>query len=151
LLSSSFTAANSVQPRGISLGSGGDGSGTGQEVAFSVDFTDPLSLPADHYFFVPQVELSSGDFLWLSAPRPIVPPGTSFPPGTTDLQSWTRDAGLDPDWMRVGTDIVDGGPPAPTFNAAFSLTGIIPEPGTLAVLGTGLLGLAMLRRTRSKQ
>jgi len=32
---------------------------------------------------VPQVEITTatGEFLWLSAPRPIVPPGTPFPPG----------------------------------------------------------------------
>src|SRR5262249_25672520 len=96
LLQASFTALNSVQPGGIVLGKGGDGSVTGQEVELSVTFTDPFSLPADHYFFVPQVELSSGDFLWLSAPKPIVLPGTPFPMGVTDLQSWTRDAALDP-------------------------------------------------------
>ena len=86
-----------------------------------MSFTDGLLLPANHYFFVPQVEVTDddGDFFWLSAPKPIVPPGTQFPPGFTDLQSWTRDAALDPDWLRVGTDITDQGP----FNAAFSLNG----------------------------
>ena len=58
---------------------------------FSVDFTTPFLLPADHYFFVPQVQLSDGNFLWLSAPKPIGADGTPFPPGFTDLQSWTRD------------------------------------------------------------
>ena len=103
---------------------------------------------------MPQVDVSGGSpgaaFFWLSAPRPIVPPGTSFPAGFTDLQSWTRDAALDPDWLRVGQDIV-GGSVFPTFNAAFSLTGVVPEPGTFAVLGTGLLGLAFLRRSRSRR
>jgi prepilin-type N-terminal cleavage/methylation domain-containing protein len=38
---------------------------------------------------------------------------------------------LDPDWLRVGADIV-GGPPAPTFNTAFSLSGqSVPEPSSL--------------------
>jgi hypothetical protein len=99
-----------------------------------VTFNTPFVLPADHYFFVPQVQLDSGDFLWLSAPRPIVSPRTPFPPGFTDLQSWTRDAALEPDWLRVGTDIVGPlatGGPAPTFNAAFSLSGtVVPEPST---------------------
>jgi hypothetical protein len=141
----SFTAANSVTPGGIHPApgqtTGGNGPQTGEEVEFSVSLTKPIDLPADHYFFVPQVLLSSGDFLWLSAPRPIVPPGTSFPLGFTDLQSWTRDQFLDPDWLRVGTDIV-GGSPAPTFNAAFSLSGaVIPEPSTWAMMLIGFAGL----------
>jgi hypothetical protein len=83
--------------------------------------------------------------LWLSAPKPIVAPGTPFPPGFTDLQSWTRDdPGIAPDWLRVGTDIV--GPNSddvtPTFNAAFSLNGaLIPEPSTWAMMLLGFAGL----------
>ena len=78
-------------------------------------------------------------------------PGTTpFPAGVTDLQAWTRDAMLDPDWLRVGTDIVGGTTP-PTFNTAFSLEGtIIPEPGTitLMVLGLVLIGVARYRIVR---
>ena len=68
---------------------GGNGSVTGEEVQFNVTFTTPFDLSAGHYFFVPQVEITDpdGNFFWLSAPKPIVPP----PPGFTDLQSWTRD------------------------------------------------------------
>jgi len=97
----------------------GDGPVTGQEVRFDVTFDTPLLLPVGHYFFVPQVEVSSGVFYWLSAPKPIVAPGTPF---TGDLQAWVRDENLAPDWLRVGTDIVGGAPP-PTFNASFSLDG----------------------------
>ena len=131
IISPSFTANNSVTPGGIhpqpGQTTGGNGPATGEEVTFNVVFTPSFSLPADHYFFVPQVQLASGDFFWLSAPRPIVPPGTPFPQGYTDLQSWTRDTFLAPDWLRVGTDIV-GGVPAPTFNFSFSLTGFVPHP-----------------------
>jgi PEP-CTERM motif len=149
LLAANFVAANSVQPGGINpfpnFHTGGDGPVTGDEVKFSVNFTTPFLLPADHYFFVPQVQLDDGDFLWLSAPRPIVSPGTPFPPGFTDLQSWTRDEMLDPDWLRIGTDIVGTGidrPTAPTFNAAFSVTGsVVPEPSTWAMMLLGLAGL----------
>ncbi len=153
VLSNSFTAANSVLPGGIhpmpGQTTGGNGPVTGQEVEFDVTFTNPISLPPDHYFFVPQVEITTanGEFLWLSAPRPIVPPGTPFPAGFTDLQSWTRDQFLDPDWLRIGTDIVGGATP-PTFNAAFSLVGDIPEPTSLALVGTALAGFGLWHRRR---
>jgi len=150
----SFTALNSVQPGGIhpmpGQTTGGNGPLTGQEVQINVTLTVPFNLPADHFFFVPQVALTGGaQFYWLSASRPIMGTGTTpFPPGVTDLQSWTRDAMLDPDWLRVGMDIV-GGNPAPTFNQAFSLDGtVVPEPGTiiLTLVGIGLVTVGRLRR-----
>src|SRR5262249_30676317 len=77
VVQSTFTANNSVKPGGIhpmpNQTTGGNGSVTGQETVITVNFTTPFDLPADHYFFVPQVELSNGDFFWLSAPRPIIP------------------------------------------------------------------------------
>ncbi len=155
ILSASFTALNSVvngihpKPNQTTLG---EGPVTGEEVLFDIIFNTPVVLGADHYFFRPEALLSSGDFLWLSAPKPIVAPGTPFAP---DLQSWIRDDNLAPDWLRIGTDII-GPPPtgglAPTFNAAFSLSGTVPEPGTLALLGIGGLSLVGLnRRTRRAQ
>ena len=130
---------------------GGNGPITGQEVLFTVNFTTPIDLPPDHYFFVPQVEVNGGEFLWLSGTRP----NPLFPAGFTDLQSWTRDAMLDPDWLRIGTDIVglvNGA--IPTFNAAFSLDGVeTPLPGALPLFATGLgvLGLLGWRRKRKAQ
>jgi VPDSG-CTERM motif len=149
LLNATFTANNSVQPGGIhpqpGQTTGGNGAITGEEVNFVIDFTTQLNLPPGHYFFVPQVELSGSDenFFWLSATKPLLPPSTVFMP---DLQAWTRDANLDPDWLRIGTDIVGGTTP-PTFNAAFSLTGIAPDTGSTALLlGIALGAMAWLRR-----
>jgi len=154
-LNPSFTALNSVQPGGIhpmpGQTTGGNGSLTGQEVELDVTFTTPFDLPPDHYFFVPQVEVNDGgEFYWLSASRPIMGAGTTpFPMGVTDLQAWTRDAMLDPDWLRVGTDIVGGGAAAPTFNTAFELEGRVPEPSTVVLTATGVLALIGIRRRRS--
>jgi len=150
-LLSSFTGAQNSVDTGIhpkpSFNTGGDGPVTGlQEVQFNVTFTEPIDLPADHYFFVPQVLLSNPNqhFLWLSASRPIDATGTPFAP---DLQSWIRNAELDPDWLRIGADIVGG----TTFNAAFTLTGEIPAPATLMLLGLGLAGLGGLRLWRRRR
>jgi len=114
-----FAAANSViggihpSPHQATKG---DGPVEGQEVLVDVVFDPPFDLPAGHYFFVPQVKLQGkgGNFLWLSTPRPPL----AF---VGDLQMWIRNAHLDPDWLRVGTDIVDDTSP-PTFNGSFSLS-----------------------------
>lgn len=149
VISTGFTAMNSVA-NGIhpfpNQTTGGEGAVTGTEVRFTVDFATPFDLAPDHYFFVPQVAVTGGDFLWLSAPRPIVAPGTPFIP---DLQSWIRDGDIAPDWLRIGTDIVGGTAP-PRFNQAFSLTGAttpVPEPVSAGLVAIGLLALAH-RRTR---
>jgi hypothetical protein len=150
IVQSNFTAANSIV-NGIhplpNVLTGGEGAVTGQRVQFNVLFSTPFSLPADHYFFVPQVELASGDFLWLSSVRPIVSPGTPFAP---DLQSWIRNENLDPDWLRIGTDIVGAG----TFNAAFTLDGdlsAVPEPATLLLVGTSMVGAGLVARWRRQK
>ena len=148
VLNASFSAANSVV-NGINKlpnqYTGGEGAVTGIEVRFDIDLRSDFLLPADHYFFIPQVDVARGEFLWLSAPRPIVAPGTPFTP---DLQSWIRNENLAPDWLRVGTDITHQGP----FNAAFSLKGetvaAVPEPHTWALLvaGLGVVGGVARRR-----
>ena len=146
-----FTVANTVLS-GInpspSQTTGGEGPASGQQVRFDVQLASPFDLPADHYFFIPQVQLDQGDFLWLSAPKPIVGGSGPFAP---DLQSWIRNENLAPDWLRIGTDVVgaqNGGVP---YNAAFSLTGqtqnqAVSEPPPWALLGAGLFALLAVRR-----
>jgi len=152
-LNPTFTSLNSVAPGGIHPSplqtTGGDLAKTGAEVQIDVTFGTSFSLPEGHYFFVPQVLLTNGaQFYWLSASRPISGSGTT--PFAPDLQAWTRDQFLDPDWLRVGTDIVGGGAAAPQFNMAFSLDGIAtPEPSAavLGLTGLALIAAGIRRRT----
>ena len=119
VLNPSFLAANSVL-NGIhpkpGQTTGGDGAVPGKEVSFDMTLTDTITLAPGHYFFIPKVQLSTGQFYWLSTAGPV-----QF---TGDLQAWIRNASLDPDWLRVGTDIVGGGTP-PKFDASFLLTGVL--------------------------
>lgn len=153
VLNAAFTAQNSVL-NGINPSpnqtTGGEGPVTGTEVVFTVSFLSPFDLAPGHYFFSPGVAVTNGEFYWLSSPRPSVPPATSFSP---DLQSWIRNTSLEPDWLRIGTDIVGGSPP-PTFNQAFTLAGdinatAVPEPASFALVAAGLLALGRTRRRRS--
>jgi hypothetical protein len=132
-VSAGFSVANTVV-NGINPSPNnrtfGEGPASGEEVQITITFTQPIVLPAGHYFFRPEVLVNGGDFLYLSAPRPMVsPPATPINP---DLQAWIRNANLAPDWLRIGTDIIDvAGATAPTFNMTFSLSGnTIPEAGT---------------------
>lgn len=135
VLNPNLTVANTVVS-GINKApgqfTGGEGPATGEEVQIDVNFNTPVLLPGDHYFFRPELLLSNGDFLYLSAPKSSA---------ATDLQSWIRNDNLAPDWLRIGTDITHQGP----FNAAFSLSGnSVPEPGSLALLGIGFGAMLML-------
>jgi len=152
LLSNNAGTANSII-NNISPGlTGGEGGKNGQEVRF--DFTVPnLTLPADHYFFVPQVELSNGTFLWLSAPKPA---GGEF--GSTaispDLQAWVRNQNLDPNWLRIGTDIIGADAGAQQYNMAFRLVGetvVVPEPTPIAMLIAGLVAVAAWSQRKRAQ
>ena len=109
----------------------GEGSATGEEVEIDITFSRPIILSPGRHFFRPEVQPDKGDFLFLSAPKPIVAPGQ---PIAGDLQAWIRDANLAPDWLRIGTDIIGTDVPggvALQFNMTFSLSGItIPGAGT---------------------
>jgi hypothetical protein len=121
---------------------GGEGGKSGEEVQFEFTLDKPFNLAAGHYFFVPQVQLDNGNFLWLSAGKPIGAFGST--PFAGDLQTWIRNnPGIAPDWERVGTDIIGAGPNPATYNAAFRLVGtnVVPEPTTIAMLVGGLLAV----------
>ena len=129
LLSPSFSVLNTVvdginkAPNNVTHG---EGPASGEPVQITITFTPPILLPADHYFFRPEVLVTGGNFLYLSTVKAAVLPGTTVP----DLQAWIRNSNLKPDWLRIGTDIIDG-TPAPTFNMTFALKGeTIPEAGT---------------------
>lgn len=105
----------------------GEGPATGDQVQITITFTQPILLPAGHYFFRPEVLVTGGDFLYMSSPRS---PGVPF---VGDLQAWIRTSRLAPDWVRIGTDVIGATPPAtpPTFNMTFSLSGeTVPDIGT---------------------
>ena len=128
VIAENFQVGNTVV-NGISKAPGnltnGEGAFIGEEVELTITFTTPIILPPGSYFFRPEVLVSGGDFLYLSAPRPIVPPGNAF---MGDRQAWIRNSNLSPDWLRIGADIIGG---ATTFNMAFSLAGeTVPNAGT---------------------
>jgi hypothetical protein len=135
VIGASFTALNSVLVgihQSPNQTTGGEGAVTGEEVMVTVTFSPSFVLPAGHYFVVPQVELLSGNFYWLSTPTP--------PIFTGDLQSWIRNDLLAPDWLRIGTDIIGGATP-PRFNQSFSLSGLTVEKADFNSDGTSDIAL----------
>jgi hypothetical protein len=127
VVNAAFIVNNTVV-NGINVKTNGEGPLAGEEVEIDITFTNPVILPSGNYFFRPEVLLTNADFLYLSGARPIVSPaGTPFTP---DRQAWIRNSTLAPDWLRIGTDIINGATP-PTFNMAFSLSGeTVPDVGT---------------------
>jgi hypothetical protein len=131
LLNSNFSTTTSVvdkinkKPNQTTKG---EGPASGAEVQITIAFTPPIVLPAptsplNHYFFRPEVLVTGGNFLYLSAAKPIKSPGAPF---AGDLQAWIRNANLAPDWLRIGTDIIGpatAGATPPAFNMTFSLSG----------------------------
>ena len=119
---------------------------TGTEVQIDIDFDPPIILPTKDYFFRPEVFVTGGDFFYLTAPRPIVAPGTPF---VGDRQAWIRNSALKPDWLRIGTDIIGTDPTdnlVHTFSLTFSLIGEavpgIGAPGNANCHGKTISALA---------
>ena len=151
VLSGSFTAANSVV-NGIhpipNQFTGGEGPVTGEEVRFNVTFSTPFTLGPDHVFFRPEVDVgNAGNFLWLSAPKPIVSPGTPFAM-TSRLGSVRMVLARS---HRIGSASAPTSPIRVHSTRRFRLTGfVVPEPSTWAMMLLGFSGLtyASLRRAR---
>src|SRR5207247_601901 len=87
----STTGVNKINAKPLDSVTHGEPAAIGEEVEIAITFTSPIVLPAGHYFFRPEVLVTGGDFLYLSAPRPIVAPGTAI---AGDLQAWIRKSGL---------------------------------------------------------
>ena len=145
LLSNGVGVANSVvtgiNPVPLNM-TGGDGGASGEEIRFNfnIDPGNALTLDPGHYFFRPLVETSSGNFLWLSAGRPIHDFGST--PINPDLQAWTRNGALAPDWLRIGTDIIGPNQDPATYNMAFRLVGtVVPEPTGIVMMIAGLIAV----------
>ena len=129
---------------------GGNGAVTGEEVRFDRELHRRLAPPRQPLFLRASGRAGQRQFLLAVGAEADRLAGTPFPPGFTDLQSWTRD---DSARSRLAAHRHGhrGRRPAPTFNAAFSLAGsAVPEPSTWAMmlLGFAGLGFAGYRRAR---
>src|SRR5258706_11340389 len=73
------TVVNGINP--TPSRTNGEGPAIGDQVQISITFTQPIVLPAGHYFFRPDVLVTDGDFFYIFSPRPIVSPGVPFTGG----------------------------------------------------------------------
>ena len=89
------TVVNGINKLPNTVTTNGEGPATGEEVEVTITFTSPIVLPQGRYFLRPEVVVTGGDFLYVSAPRPILSPGNTF---VGDLQAWIRNANLAPDF-----------------------------------------------------
>ena len=93
------TVVNGINKLPANVATNGEGQAAGEELDITITFTSPLILPPGNYFFRPEVLLTSGDFLFLSVPRPICAARKFVGRGSTDrdpqLQTHT---GLAANW-----------------------------------------------------
>ncbi|HEX8010904.1 MAG TPA: PEP-CTERM sorting domain-containing protein [Casimicrobiaceae bacterium] len=112
---------------------------------FSTGNPDGLMATHSRPESVGKFEIQSADDLTLGSATKRT--GATFA-GLLTGGATTADIGevrVDPDRQRFGTDTVGAG----AFNAAFSLTGTASEPGTVLLIGAGLVALWWRLRTRT--
>ena len=132
---------------------------TGPRVSFLVDITGTLAPGETHSLLITYTELGSSPVSQTFQ----IPAFGSIPPPFSQLFTFTSTntsfsgtmASLTIDILGVNPDfVIPGGPNAgqlvDTYTYAFRVSQPVPEPATLLLLGTGLSGIAALRKRRRR-
>lgn len=156
---SSFILDTTIEPGPTGTGIQEFDDTTGSLQLLTMTLATPLTLdptnpfPGDfatHYWLELTASVSSGEFYWVQGGFPRSVPGGA-PVAGEDRQTWfTTNPGLTPDFRRV-SDIINqsDGTTNPVFNSSMEIVGApVPEPSTLILLSTGVLGTRMFRRRR---
>src|SRR5260370_34580763 len=145
------TRVNLFSNQGVTL--------TGPQVSFLVDITGTLASGETHSLLITYAELGSSPV----SQSFQIPAFGSIPPPFSQLFTFTSTnpsfsgtmASLTIDILGVNPDfVIPGGPNAgqlvDTYTYAFRVSQPVPEPATLLLLGTGVSGIAALRKSRRR-